>query len=386
MKIPLSRPDINENDIQAVVDVLRTPQLSLGPKLPEFEAAFSAFTGARYAVAVSSGTAALHLAVKALDIGCGDEVITTPFSFVASTNCILYERARPVLVDIDPFTFNIDPEKVREKITSKTKALLPVHVFGRPADMDSLMSVAAEHGLKMIEDACEALGAFWRERHVGAIGDLGTFAFYPNKQMTTGEGGMIVTDNSYLAQICKSFRNQGRDSESNWLQHERLGFNYRIDEMSCALGLSQLARIDELLRRRARVANLYRLYLQEIEEVELPPYEVENARISWFVYVIRLKHDFAEERDNLLGFLRSRGIACSDYFRPIHQQPYFRSLGYRRGDFPVAERIGDSTVALPFFTGLAEDEIQYVCDVVKQALFKYGLTKTAAYSVHRPVL
>ncbi len=386
MRIPLARPDIAEQDIQAVVDVLRTSYLSLGPKLGEFEEAFRRFTGARYSVAVSSGTAALHLAVKSLGIGPGDEVITTPFSFVASANCILFENARPVFVDIDPTTFNINPELIQENITEKTKAILPVHIFGRPVNMDSIMQIARKHGLSVIEDACEALGAFWKDRHVGTIGDIGTFAFYPNKQMTTGEGGMIVTNEQSLAELCRSLRNQGRDSHKGWLQHQRLGFNYRISDMSCALGISQLKRLHKFLKRRDQVADRYREFLGEIEEIELPPYQMDNAHLSWFLYVIQLKDSNREQRDQFLQHLRSQGVACSDYFSPIHLQPYFRELGYSRTACPVTKKVSQSTVALPFFNRLKKDEIRYIADVIKQGLYDQALTQQSSYTVHRPVL
>ena len=386
MNIPLARPDISEQDIQAVVDVLKTHDLSLGPKLSEFEKAFCQITGARYAVAVNSGTAALHLAVKSLGIGPGDEVITTPFSFVASANCILFERGQPVFVDIDPATFNINPELIEQKVTGRTKAILPVHVFGRPAHMDSIMEIARKYGLAVIEDACEALGAFWKDSHVGSIGDIGTFAFYPNKQITTGEGGILVTHEQSLATLCKSLRNQGRDSHNGWLQHPRLGFNYRIGDMNCALGISQLKRISDFRKDRERVATLYRYFLEGIEEIKLPAYQIKNAQISWFVYVIQLKNSSRQQRDRFLRYLREHGIACSDYFSPIHLQPYFRKLGYSPGDFPLTEKISESTVALPFFYGLKEDQIQYIADAIRQDLYEQGLTQESSHTVHSPVL
>lgn len=386
MQIPLARPDITEQDIQAVVDVLKTPTLSLGPKLGEFEEAFCGFTGARYAVAVSSGTAALHLAIRSLEIGPGDEVITTPFSFVASANCILFEKARPVFVDIDPTTFNINPELIEENITERTKAILPVHIFGRPVNMNSIMEIARKHGLSVIEDSCEALGAFWKDHHVGTIGDIGTFAFYPNKQMTTGEGGMIVTNEQSLAELCRSLRNQGRVSHKGWLQHQRLGFNYRISDMSCALGISQLKRLHKFLKSRDRVADLYREFLGETEEIELPPYRMDDAHMSWFLYVIQLKNSTRERRDQFLHYLRNHGVACSDYFAPIHLQPYFQELGYSQVTFPETEKISESTVALPFFNHLKKEEVRYIADVIKQGLYEQAFAKPSSYTVHRPVL
>jgi len=386
LAIPLSRPDISEADIQSVVDVLRTPHLSLGPKLGEFEQAFAAYTGARYATATSSGTAALHLAVRALGIGRGDEVVTTPFSFVASANCVLFEHAVPVFADIDPASFNLDPALIERCITPRTKAILPVHVFGRPADMDAILDIARRHHLWVIEDACEALGARWRGRAAGTLGTCGTFAFYPNKQITTGEGGMIVTDDASLDRLYKSMRNQGRGDSGEWLQHERLGFNYRLSDLNCALGLSQLRRVTDILSRRRAVAEEYRRQLADIEDLELPPYQtVPGAELSWFVYVVRLKHGDRRRRDDLLSRLRSEGIACSDYFSPLHLQPHLRQLGYGEGAFPVTEAIAATTVALPFYNALDGERIHRIATALRRLLGqRHGAT--AAHSVHRPIL
>jgi perosamine synthetase len=382
-EIPLSRPDISESDIQSVVDVLRTPHLSLGPKLPEFEEAFCAYTGARFATAVNSGTAALHLAVKALEIGPGDEVITSPFSFVASANCVLFEHAVPVFVDIDPVSFNLNPDLIEPRITDRTKAILPVHVFGRPADMDAVLDVARYYNLRVIEDACEALGARWRGVPVGVLGDAGTFAFYPNKQMTTGEGGMIVTNDAALDRAFKSFRNQGRGETGGWLQHERIGFNYRLSDINCALGLSQLSRIDDILDERREVAEVYQRELAGIDELELPIYHLPGAEISWFVYVVRLRECTLTGRDEVLQHLRSDGIACSNYFSPIHLQAHFRRLGHREGEFPVTEAVGTSTIALPFYNKLKGTQIRRIGQALRRAL-SHG--SQAAYSLHRSVL
>jgi perosamine synthetase len=382
-QIPLSRPDISETDIQAVVDVLRTPFLSLGPKLPEFESAFADYVGARFATATSSGTAALHLAVKALGIGRGDEVITTPFSFVASANCVLFEDAVPVFVDIEETTFNLDVALIERQITPRTKAILPVHVFGRPVNIDAILDIAQRHGLRVIEDACEAVGARWRGQRVGSLGDVGVFAFYPNKQMTTGEGGMLVTNDQALDQLFKSLRNQGRGEASAWLQHERLGFNYRLSDINCALGLAQLGRIAEILRQRRGVAEEYRRHLADIEELELPLYDVADGEISWFVYVVRLKGFARAERDEVLRRLKSEGIACNNYFSPLHLQPHLRRLGYQEGDFPITEAIAASTVALPFYNNLQSEQIRRVSDVLRRALTR---EPQAAHPLHRSVL
>jgi perosamine synthetase len=367
-ELPLSRPDITEADIQSVIAVLRTPFLSLGPKLGEFEQAFCAYTGARFATAVSSGTAALHLAVQALDIRAGDEIITSPFSFVASANCALFVNALPVFVDIDPVSFNLDPGLVERSITPRTRAILPVHVFGRPANMDAVLDVARRHGLRVIEDACEALGARWCGRHVGTLGDAGTFAFYPNKQITTGEGGMLVTDDPGLDRRFKSLRNQGRGSSGAWLQHDELGYNYRLSDINCALGLSQLRRVVHILQRRRAVAEEYRRHLADIEGLELPIYEAANADLSWFVYVVRLKGFTWTEREEVLRLLRAEGIGCNNYFAPLHLLPHFRQLGYGEGDFPITEAIAATTVALPFHTRLRSDQTARVGNALRRAL------------------
>jgi perosamine synthetase len=371
MKIPLSRPDVSNQDIDAVVNVLKTPFLSLGPAIEEFERAMCDYTGARHATAVNSGTSALHLAVRAMGIGPGDEVITSPFSFVASANCALFENARPVFVDIDPHSFNIDADRIEAAVTERTKALLPVHVFGRPAAMDHIGRIATRHGLRIIEDACEALGAYWHDRHVGTIGDAGTFAFYPNKQVTTGEGGMLVTNDRTLDELFKSMRNQGRGTNGEWLQHQRIGYNYRLSDIHAALGTSQLQRVEPILAMRAAVADMYRQYLCDVDDLELPMYELAEARLSWFVYVVRLKGATRGRRDALLAYLRARGVACSDYFSPIHLQPYFREQGYRPGQFPITEAIAESTVALPFFTRLSEQDVKYVAATLKAGLMEH---------------
>ncbi|HIC96181.1 TPA: DegT/DnrJ/EryC1/StrS family aminotransferase [Candidatus Bipolaricaulota bacterium] len=364
--IPLARPDIGKKEREAVLEVLRTPNLSLGPKLEEFEEKIAEYAEVKYAVAVNSGTSALHLIIKALGIGDHDEVITTPFSFIASANCILFERARPVFVDIDPKTLNIDPDKIEERITDRTKAILAVDVFGQPADWDRLEELAQRHNLKLIEDSAEALGAEYLSKSgwkkAGSFGDAAIFAFYPNKQITTGEGGVILTDNEELAKLCRSLRNQGRGEGDGWLRHERLGYNYRLSDINCALGLAQLSRIDEILEKREQVAQLYNDRLKEIEGVEIP-YISPEVKMSWFVYVIQLNTKYTrEDRDRILRELKARGIGCSDYFQPIHLQPFYRELGYREGDFPITEAVSARTIALPFYNDLTEQEIDYVVE------------------------
>lgn len=361
VQIPMSRPDIGDAEIELINQVLRTPFLSIGPMIERFEHDMAHYVGASHAVGVSSGTAGLHLCVRAAGIGEGDEVITTPFSFVASANCVLYERALPVFVDIEPHTLNIDPQRVEDVITSRTRAILPVHAFGQPADMDTVVEIARRHDLCVIEDACEAVGAEYKGRKAGVLGDAGVFAFYPNKQMTTGEGGIIVTDRQDWDPLFRSLRNQGRDVFDAWLNHTRLGYNYRLDEMSAALGVAQLARIDELLAKRERVAHMYNERLSRIEGVKLPFIAPATTRMSWFVYVIQLGPEIS--RDQVMGELGKRGIPSRPYFTPIHLQPFYRtSFGYREGDFPVTERVAESVLALPFHGNLVEEELDYVCD------------------------
>jgi perosamine synthetase len=381
--LPLSSPDITEDDIAAVVAVLRTRFLSLGPTLPAFEQAAAEYVGCRHAVAVNSGTSALHLIVRSLGLGEGDEVITTPFSFVASASCLLYERARPVFVDIRPDTLNLDCDRTAAAITPHTRAILAVDVFGRPADWERLRAIAQHHGLALIEDSCEALGARLRMADgqwamAGALGDAGTFAFYPNKQMTTGEGGLIVTDRDDIAALCQSMRNQGREEGAGWLQHARLGYNYRLSDIHCALGLSQLARLDEILTAREQVAAWYAEELQGLSAVETPRAR-DGEEISWFVYVVRLREEFARaQRDHVLQVLRRRGIGCSAYFPPIHLQPHFRqTFGYQEGDFPVAEAVSSGTIALPFFTRLTREQVRAVARALTEAVAESAAARPA---------
>ncbi len=394
MKIPLSNPDITELEKKKVLEVLNTSSLSLGPKLDEFEKKFAGYSGSKYAIAVNSGTSGLHLCIKALDIKDGDEVLTAPFSFIASANCILFERAKPVFVDIEEKSLNIDINKLWDTVkklkdkSQKLKAFLPVHVFGVPCDLDEMMDLAKEYELKVIEDACEAIGAeylssyltesnvkseklrknkIWRK--VGTFGDCGVFAFYPNKQITTGEGGMIITDDEDIYKLCISMRNQGRSNNDNWLQHERLGYNYRLSDINCVLGIAQLERIDEILAKRERVARLYNERLKKIEELIIPQLE-NNKKISWFVYVVRLTDKYSmEDRDLILNKLREKGIGCSNYFTPIHLQPFYRKMfGYKKGDFPITEKVSERTIALPFYNNLKEEQIDYICENLKKII------------------
>ena len=368
-RVPLSSPDVSKADIAAVVKVLKSPRLSLGPRLVEFEKAFAAYMGLKHAVAVNSGTSALHLLVRALGLGPGQEMITSPFTFVATANCALFEGARPVFVDIDEDTWNMDVTKMEAAITPQTRLLMPVHIFGRPMPMDKVMAVGRRHGLPVVEDACEALGATYKRRKAGVFGVASTFAFYPNKQMTTGEGGMVVTDDDRLADLARSMRNQGRDPHAGWLAHARLGYNYRLSDINCALGLSQLARIEKFIAARERVAARYIKNLSEVEELVMPaPYR--EGRISWFVFVVRLADRFtARHRDGVMADLAARGIGTNNYFSPVHLQKFYREqFGYKPGDFPVTERIAARTIALPFYNRLSPRDQDVVIKELKAAI------------------
>jgi perosamine synthetase len=369
MQIPLSNPDISELEIAYVTGVLRTPNLSLGPKLIEFEQKMARFVGRRHAIAVSSGTAGLHLIIRGLGIGEGDEVITSPFSFVASANCLLFERAKPVFVDIDPQTFNIDVSKIEEYISPKTRAILGVDVFGFPADWDELERIAGRHNLKLIEDSCEALGAEYKGKKAGTFGNAAIFSFYPNKQMTTGEGGIIVTDDGDLARLCRSMRNQGREDGEGWLEHQRLGYNYRLSDINCALGIAQLERIAEILAKRDKVAGWYSERLQGWDGLRVP-YSSSTAKRSWFVYVPLLSERYlAKDRNRVLDGLSRKGIGCRNYFAPIHLQRLYRErFGCGEGDFPVTESVAARTIALPFYSNLQELQVERVVDTLRQLL------------------
>ena len=369
MQIKLSGPDIIQSDIDAVAAVMRSGSLSLGPAVPQFEAALAQYVGRKHAVAVNSGTSALHLCLLGLGIGPGDEVITTPFSFIATTNCILMVGAKPVFADIDPDTYNIDVERISERITPNTRAVLPVEVFGNPAGIDRAEQLARQHDLLCIEDSCEALGSTVNGRKVGSLGAASTFAFYPNKQMTTGEGGMLVTDDADLAALCASLRNQGRDSGAGWLAHQRLGYNYRLSDINCVLGAEQLKRIELFVEKRSQVAGWYQQMLAD-EPRLIVPTETPNCRTSWFVFVVRLADQFTpENRNEVLQLLNQRGIGCSNYFTPIHLQPYITQLlNTKPGDFPVTERIAERTVALPFCNNITEQQVQTVCTNLKEVL------------------
>jgi len=369
VQIHLCRPDITESEIQAACEVLRSPDLSLGPKVAEFELAFAKYIGRRRAVTVNSGTSALFLCLSALGIGPGDEVITTPFTFISSATSIMMTGAKPVFVDIDPVSLNLEPANIEPAITAKTKAILAVEVFGNPGGIDKVCRIAAKHDLSLIEDGCEALGSALGGKKVGTFGTVSVFGFYPNKQITTGEGGMILTDDDSLADICVSLRNQGRGENGGWLAHERLGYNFRLSDINCAIGIVQLSRIDEIKAKRREVAGWYRQMLAGDERLVVPV-EPPNCELSWFVFVVRLADGFSpERRKEILDQMARRNIQVSNYFPPVHLQPFIaEQFGHEYGDFPVTERVSERTIALPFYNNLPKDHVGIVCKALKEVL------------------
>jgi perosamine synthetase len=371
VRIHLSRPDITEKEIEAVCAVLRSPNLSLGPKLGEFEKAFARYIGRKRAVAVNSGTSGLFLCMLALGIGPQDEVITTPFTFIATPNSVMMVGAKPVFVDIDPVSLNIDAAKIESAINEKTRAIMPVEVFGNPAGFDKICEIARKHNLTVIEDSCEALGSVLNGRKAGTFGAMSVFAFYPNKQITTGEGGMILTDDDDLADMCVSLRNQGRGKGGGWLDHDRLGYNFRLSDINCALGIVQLARIDEIKAKRRQVAKWYQEMLAGDDRLVVPA-EPENCDISWFVFVVRLADTFTmEQRDGVLQAMTGEGIQVKNYFPPVLLQPFMAAqFGRKEGEFPVTESVCKRTISLPFYNNLTRDEVAIVCKELKQALDK----------------
>ena len=389
-QIPMSSPDITDVERRAVAEVMNTSSLSMGMRIDRFEQAFKDYTGSEHAIGVNSGTAGLHLCIRAADITTGDLVITTPFSFVASSNVILFEQAIPVFVDVEPGTGNIDPaqiaEAARELISGgqaarkwlprtvqgepgKLKAILPVDVFGQPADYELINLIAADFDLKVIEDSCESLGAEYRSRKAGTLGDYGVFAFYPNKQMTTGEGAVIVTNDDHAADLMRSLRNQGRAPGDTWLQHTHLGYNYRLNELSAALGEVQVSRLDSMIEKRAAVAAWYSDRLSNVPGLELPAVNPTTTRMSWFVYVIKFSEDI--DRDRAAFELGELGVPARPYFLPIHLQPYMVSrFGFKKGDFPVTEDLGQRSLAIPFSSVMTEEQVDYVCQSIKSVISK----------------
>lgn len=389
LRVPMSSPDLTDAEREAVAAVLRTPNLSMGEEIHGFEQAFRLFTGCKHAIGVNSGTAGLHLCVRAAGIADGDLVITTPFSFVASANVLLFERAVPVFVDVDPRTGNIDPALVGMAAAelaegtlaarrrwlprhganpdSRLRAILPVDVFGQPADLDPMLATAKQYGLKVIEDSCEALGAEYKGRKAGTLGDYGVFAFYPNKQITTGEGGCVVTNDDRSASLMLALRNQGRAPGDTWLQHTFLGYNYRLDEMSAALGRVQMSRLEELVAKREQVAGWYNQRLVEIPGVEPPKLLPGTTRASWFVFVVRFEAGI--DRDATAKMLGERGVPARPYFLPIHLQPYMvERFGYQKGDFPVTENLGRRGLALPFSGVMTEAQVEFVCSILYEVI------------------
>lgn len=383
--IPLSQPDITDAEVRSVTATLRTGRLSIGPRLEEFERLLSQRIGRRHGIGLSSGTAGLHVSLAALGVGPGDEVITPAFSFVASANCVLYVGATPVFVDCDPRTLNVCPESVEAKITEKTKAIIAVEVFGNPAGIRDLAALATKHEIPLIEDACEGLGGRLQDEPLGRFGRLAVFGFYPNKQITTAEGGMIVTDDDRLADLCRSIRNQGRPAGSmeggqglgSWLQHAGLGYNYRMSELHAALGVAQVGRLDEMIEARQRVAAAYTRRLMGNTDLILPTVEPDTF-MSWFVYVVRLSDRFTDDdRDEIITGLRRHDVGAGNYFPPIPMLPDYRKrYGYRPGDFPAAESVSQRTIALPFFTRLTEREVDLVCQTLELMMSRATFART----------
>jgi perosamine synthetase len=370
IRVPLSSQWIDASDEKAVLAVLRSDHLSLGPRVPEFEEGLARGAGVAHGVAVNSGTSGLHLIVRSLGLKEGDEVVTTPFSFIASSNCLLFERVKPVFVDIRPDTYNMDSARIAAAVTKRTKAVLAVDAFGQPAELDVIEDIARRNHLRVVEDSCESLGSEWKGRRCGGWGDAGVFAFYPNKQITTGEGGCVVTSSDEMAALCRSMRNQGRGETDDWLGHERLGYNYRISDISCALGTSQLRRLDTIIELRGLAAGRYHVLLKDVPEIVAPVVLPDVTRMSWFVYVIRLADRFARaDRDWLVSWLSDHGIQSRPYFTPIHLQPFYvQEYGYKPGDFPVTEHVAARTIALPFFTMITPGQQQEVVACLKDGL------------------
>ncbi|HEY7961941.1 MAG TPA: DegT/DnrJ/EryC1/StrS family aminotransferase [Solirubrobacteraceae bacterium] len=375
--IPLARPVLGAAEERAVLEVLRSGQLSLGPRVAEFERGFAARVGAPLASAVSSGTAGLHLALRAVGVQRGEEVITSPFSFVASANAALYEGARPVFADIDPVTLNLDPAAAAAAVSERTRALLPVHIFGYPADMPAFERLAARHGLALVEDACEALGARHADgRAVGGRGHPAVFGFYANKQLTTGEGGMIALADPALKERIDSERNQGRAPDMGWLDHDRLGFNYRLSDVACAIGLAQLGHLEEMLAARARVAGAYRQALEGVEDLRLPCADAGGDRRGWFVFVVQLPAEV--DRDGVVRRLGELGIQSKPYLPAIHLMSFYRErFGHREGEFPVCEDVARRSLALPFFPGMQDGEVAHVAGALREVLARGAVSAGA---------
>lgn len=387
MFVPLSRPDITGQEIEAVIDIMKSGILSIGPKVNEFEETIADYVGLKHAVAVNSGTSALHLIVRSLGLEQGQTMLTSSFTFVSSANVAIYEGAIPVFADIEESSLNISPQTLEEALERYAKKgletdcmnlppfqpdlFMGVDIFGHPMDWDEIERICERNGLPVIEDSCEALGTVYKDRKAGSSGLAGAFAFYPNKQITTGEGGVIVTNDASIAQMCRSMRNQGRGISENWLEHVRLGYNYRLDELSSAMGLEQMRRIDEILSKRDSAAKRYSELLSRIDGVTVPAIADYVTSLGWFVYVIRLEDSI--DRDGFMDYLRDNGVQCRDYFRPVHLQPfYIKQYGYKEGMLPVTERVSRQTVAIPFFSNLSQEEQEYVAETITRAVERSG--------------
>lgn len=364
-KINIAKPYIDNADRKAVINVLNSGMLSLGPKYLEFEKNIAKYVGTKFACAVSNGTCGLHLVVKACNLKEGDEVITSPFSFISSTNCLLYEKVKPVFVDVEKKTFNLDPTKIEKAITDKTKAILVVHIFGQCADMTPITKLAKKYKLQIIEDACESLGSTYKNKMSGTFGTAGVYAFYPNKQMTTGEGGIIVTNSKKIYELCSSLRNQGRNLKNDWLIHERLGFNYRMDEMSASLGITQLNKLEWMIKKKREVVEWYNKELKNIPNITLPII-TENRTHTWFVYVIRITNG---KRNKTMVELAKKGIQTKPYLPVIHLQPYIqKQFFFKKGDYKIAEKIASETLALPLYIGLTKKDIKQIVNSLKRVV------------------
>ncbi len=380
--IPLSKPLIEEDDIESVLEVLKSDRLSMGPKTEEFERVVAEYVGVKHAVAVNSGTSALHLVLKSLDPNPGEYMIVPSFTFIASANVALFEGVIPIFVDIDERTFNTSPDALEDLLLriekgkyriagenvdiNKVKYFMGVDIFGQPLDWDEILKITSKYGLKVIEDSCEALGAEYKGRKAGTFGTAGTFAFYPNKQITTGEGGIIVTNDDEIASLSRSMRNQGRGEGGEWLSHVRLGYNYRIDEMSAALGLNQMRKIERILKMREEVARRYDELLEDVEGVRTPVIEDYTTRMSWFVYVVLLEEGI--DRDGVMKFMEEKGVQVRNYFQPVHLQPFYRKMGHSEGELPTTEDVSKRTLALPFYTTLSFEDQKVVVETLKEAI------------------
>lgn len=379
LEIALSGPDIGRLEEELVLRVLRSGRLSIGPMQEEFEDLVARRAGCAHGVAVSSGTAGLFCVLTALGVGPGDEVITTPLSFIASANAILHVGAKPVFVDVDPVSLNMDPAKIEAAATDRTKAILAVEAFGNPAHMDDYARIANNMEVPLIEDCCEALGTTYRGTRAGSFGRAGVFGFYPNKQITTGEGGMVVTDDPRLADAVRSLRNQGRGASQGagkWLHHERLGYNFRLSELAAALGVAQMRRLDELIEKRTTVAEWYMDRLLETRGIVLPTIP-ERCEMSWFVFVPRLEAGYTrEERDRVINSMRNHEVAAADYFPCIHLAKFYRSMfGYSEGSFPIAESVSQRTIALPFHTGLTRRDVEVISQTLEVMISRENLSR-----------